>query len=93
MDKDNIVVFTTDDNEQIRLCILEQTILNGTGYLLVCAEDEEDKEEAEVMIMKDSSAPGAEEAVYSFVVDEKELSAVAGIFSELLDEEDELIEE
>ena len=38
--------------------------------------------------MKDVSAPEDIESIYEFVVDDAELNAVAGIFSELLEDED-----
>ena len=45
-------------------------------------------EETQAYIMKDVSAPEDIESIYEFVVDDAELNAVAGIFSELLEDED-----
>ncbi|MBQ8845971.1 MAG: DUF1292 domain-containing protein, partial [Lachnospiraceae bacterium] len=44
--------------------------------------------EQEALILKDISAEGEAEAVYEIVEDEKELAAVAGLFSELLEDTD-----
>ena len=45
-----------------------------------------DKEEEEAYILKDSSDPSEEEALYTMVEDEKELSLIGKIFEELLDD-------
>ena len=60
--------------------LLEQTVLGGFTYILV-ADDEDN-----AMILKDVSAAEEEEACYVEVTDEKEQSAVAGIFAELLED-------
>lgn len=83
--EDNKIVFTNEDGETIELFVVEETRLNNTSYLLVC-DSMEDKSEA--FIMKDISAPEDVEAIYEFVDDDAERQAVAGLFSELLDDED-----
>ena len=48
--------------------------------------DDIDGEEEEALILKEIPNEGAEEALYDIVEDEKELTAVAAIFEELLDD-------
>ncbi len=76
----NQIVLTAQGEETI-FYVLEQTTLNGVNYLLVT-----DKEEEEAYILKDSSEPSEEEALYTIVEDEKELSLIGKIFEELLDD-------
>ncbi len=78
----NQIVLTAQGEETI-FYVLEQTTLNGVNYLLVTDKEEE---EAEAYILKDSSDPSEEEALYTMVEDEKELSLIAEIFEELLDD-------
>lgn len=83
--REGVISFYTDDGEEVFFEVVEQTKLNGVDYLLV-AESEE--EEADALILKDTSEDGEEEAVYEIVEDEDELSLVASIFEELLDDMD-----
>ncbi len=87
MDK---ITITAKDGEQIEFYVLEQTRVNGKDYLLVTETDGED-EDAEAYILKDVSEAKEPEAVYEFVEDEDELNALAGVFSEMLDEDTKLI--
>lgn len=87
MDK---ITITAKDGEQIEFYVLEQTRVNGKDYLLVTETDGED-EDAEAYILKDVSEAKEPEAVYEFVEDEDELNALAGVFSEVLDEDTKLI--
>ena len=82
MDK---ITLTADDGEKIELFVIEQTKVNGSDYLLVTESQDED---AEAYILKDTSTRDASEAVYEFVDDEDELNAVAGVFSEMIDDMD-----
>ena len=82
MDK---ITITADDGEKIELFVIEQTKVNGSDYLLVTESQDED---AEAYISKDTSTRDASEAVYEFVDDEDELNAVAGVFSEMIDDMD-----
>lgn len=81
----NKVIFTTDDNEEIEFSILEQTKLNGFTYLLVTDADEED-EEGNAYILKDTSSETDEAAIYAMVEDENELNLIGKIFEELLED-------
>ncbi len=81
MDK---IIFTGDDGENIEFFVIEETVVSGNKYLLVC--DNEDEDEAEATILKAIYAYG-EEAVYEFVEDDVEFAAVAKLFDELVGEE------
>ncbi|MBO7729288.1 MAG: DUF1292 domain-containing protein [Lachnospiraceae bacterium] len=83
--EDNKIIITGEDGETKEFFVEEETRLNNTSYLLVCDSMEE---ETQAYIMKDVSAPEDIESIYEFVVDDAELKAVAGIFSELLEDED-----
>lgn len=85
MSEENKVIFVTSDNEEIEFTVLEQTTLNGTNYLLVVCDDEED--EAEALILKEISVDG-DNVVYDIVEDDVELDAVSSVFAELLDDYD-----
>ena len=63
--------------------VLEETKVNGSTYLLV-ADSEED--EAECLILKETSKAGAAESVYEIVEDDVELSALSKVFEELLED-------
>lgn len=76
------IIMTSDDGEEVVFHVLEQTRLGGTNYLLVATSQDN---EAEALILKDTSKDTDEEAIYSIVDDDDELDAVARIFEELLD--------
>lgn len=78
------ITFISEDGEEVVFQIIEQTRLGGTDYLLVSTGTEE--EEAEALILKDTSEDTDEEAIYDIVEEEQELQAVAAIFKELLDD-------
>lgn len=82
--QDTVVNFTTEDGDVATLRVMEETKINGVKYLLVVDEIEDEEEEA--LILKEVSNEEAEEAFYDIVDDEKELSAVAAIFEELLED-------
>ncbi|HAX52934.1 DUF1292 domain-containing protein [Muricomes intestini] len=80
------IKFTFEDTgESEEFFVLEQTKINGNVYILVTDSEEDD---AECMILKDTSFPGDEESVYEIVDDDTELMAVADVFEELLEDVD-----
>ena len=80
------LVFTYEDSgEQVEFYILEQTKLNGNTYLLVADSEEDD---AECLILKDTSATEDEDSLYEITEDEVELEAVLKVFEELLEDVD-----
>jgi hypothetical protein len=82
------IVITGEDGEQIELYVLEETKIEGKTYLLV-TESEDD--EAEAYILRDDSSDNDTDAMYEFVDDENELDALAKVFSELIDEDTDII--
>ncbi len=82
--KQDTVTFLTEDGDEAVFHVIEETRINGTDYLLVL--DDIEDEETEALILKDVSAEGEPEAVYEIVEDEKELQAVADLFSEILED-------
>lgn len=80
------IIFTFEDTEEkVEFFVLEQTKVNGNTYILV-TDSEED--EAECLILKDTSAAQDTESLYEIVEDEVELSGVLKVFEELLEDVD-----
>ena len=82
------LTFVTEDQESVDFYIIEETRVNGINYLLVTESEDEEDEEAEAYIFKDTSKAEDTEAVYEFVESEEELDAVSRIFAELLEDMD-----
>ena len=82
------LTFVTEDQESVDFYIIEETRVNGINYLLVTESEDEEDEEAEAYILKDTSKAEDTEAVYEFVESEEELDAVSLIFAELLEDMD-----
>ena len=82
------LTFVTEDQESVDIYIIEETRVNGINYLLVTESEDEEDEEAEAYILKDTSKAEDTEAVYEFVESEEELDAVSRIFAELLEDMD-----
>lgn len=80
------IKFTFEDTgEAEEFFVLEQTKINENVYILVTDSEEDD---AECMILKDTSFPDDKESVYEIVDDDRELMAVADVFEELLEDVD-----
>ncbi len=86
MDK---IVFQPEGEAEAAFYVLEQTTIAGKTYILVTESEDGD---GEALILRDTSAPEDEEGVYVIVTEETELSAVAEVFSKIL-EDVEFIEE
>ncbi len=71
------------NGEAVSFFVLEQTRIGGVNYILVTEEEEGD---SEALILKDLSADGEAESVYAIVEDDEELSAVADIFSSMMED-------
>ena len=82
------LTFVTEDQESVDFYIIEETRVNGINYLLVTESEDEEDEEAEAYILKDTSKAEDTEAVYEFVESGEELGAVSRIFAELLEDMD-----
>lgn len=74
-----------DTKEEVEFYVLEQTRVSGQNYILV-TDSEED--EAECLILKDTSTAEDTESLYEIVEDEEELSGILKVFEELLDDVD-----
>lgn len=80
------IKFTFEDtNETVEFYVLEQTTVNGAAYILVTDSEEDD---AECLILKDTSAKEDVESIYEIVEDDTELQAVSRVFEELLEDVD-----
>lgn len=86
MDKNEKLVFTSEDGEEIEFYVLEETKINGKSFLLVA--DDNEGEEANALILVDVSEPEATEAIYEVVEDEEQLEALSKVFTELMDDLD-----
>lgn len=77
------VIFNPEGEDPVEFFVLEQTRVNGSDYILVTDFEEGD---GEALILKDLSADGEEESRYVIVSDDNELSAVAAVFENMLDD-------
>ena len=72
-----------DENGEDEFFVLEETRINGNGYIVVTDSEEDD---AECLILKETGNQGEGESVYEIVEDETELLAVSKVFEELLED-------
>lgn len=77
------ITFQADENEAVEFYVLEQTMIGGANYILVTDTEEGD---GDALILKDMSGDGEEEGIFSIVSDEDELSAVAGVFQNMMED-------
>ena len=77
------VTFITADGEEVEFYVEEQTTLGGVNYLLVSDSPEDD---ANALLLKDTSPKEAEEAEYVIVEDDAEIAAVLKIFEEIMED-------
>lgn len=77
------IKFMSEEMQETDFYVLEQTKVNGVSYILVTDSEEDD---AECLILKDTSAEDDKESVYEIVEDVTELGAVLMIFEELLED-------
>lgn len=83
---ENIISLMDEDGNEIDFYLLEETRVAGVDYVLVA--DSPDDEDAECLILKDTSTQDDAEAVYEVVEDEDELQYLSKIFVELMDDVD-----
>lgn len=76
-----------DEDQTIEFYVVEETRLNGKNYLLV-TDAEDDEEEGDCYILRDSSESEDSDAMYEFVEDDDELEGLMKIFAELLEDVD-----
>ena len=85
MSKLEKITFTPEGEEPVDFYVLEQTRIGGRNYILVTDTEDGD---GEALILKDLSEDGEAESVYSIVDDDDELSAVGGVFANMLEDID-----
>ncbi len=83
MNKLEKITFTPEGEEPVEFYVLEQTRIGGKNYILVTDAEEGD---GEALILKDLSEDGEAESIYEIVEDDEELSAVAGVFENMLED-------
>ncbi len=83
MAKQEKIAFCPDGEEAVEFYVLEQTRIGGVNYILVTDTEDGD---GDALILKDLSKDGEEESVYSVVSEDNELSAVAEVFRNMLDD-------
>ena len=80
---EKIKFMSEEMNEEVDFYVLEQTKVGGVSYILVTDSEDDD---AECLILKDTSGEYQSESVYEIVEDDVELSAVLKVFEELLED-------
>lgn len=82
---DETIILTTEDGEEVKFFVIEETRIAGINYLLVSDSETED---GDAYILKDTSDSEDSDALYEMVEDDEELSYLSKIFNELLGDED-----
>ena len=77
------ILFKADGENPVEFYVLEQTTVSGINYILVTEEEDGD---SEALMLKDTSKPEDEDAVYEIVSDDTELKALADIFESLMED-------
>lgn len=72
-----------DGSGEDKFFVLEETMINGSTYILVTDSEEDD---AECLILKETEGSVPGDSVYEIVEDETELLAVSKVFEELLED-------
>ena len=80
---EKIKFMSEEMQEEVDFFVLEQTKVNGISYILVTDSEEDD---AECLILKDTSEENTPESVYEIVDDDVELTAIAKVLEELLED-------
>lgn len=81
---EKVIFVDPETNEEIEFFVIEQTQINGTKYLLVAEDDEEDSP----AYILEELADEDDDIVYSFVEDDERIEALGKVFAELLDDAD-----
>ncbi|MBO5057811.1 MAG: DUF1292 domain-containing protein [Lachnospiraceae bacterium] len=77
------IAFALEGEETAWFYVLEQTKVGGRHYILVTEEEEGD---SDAFILKEISEGKDTESIYEIVEDDTELSAVAAVFENLLED-------
>ena len=81
-EKNDTVIFRTEDGSEITSTVISETRLNGNNYILVTDEVGE-----EAFILKENRDEN-EDMVYEMVDDDTEIDAVGGMFRAILEDID-----
>lgn len=84
--EDNKIVLNTD-GVSVEVEVIEQTVIDGTVYLLVANSSEEDDYD-NCFLLKDVSNLDDNEAVYEELTDELEINKVYDVFKNILSEDE-----
>ena len=84
-EKQNVIVLNGEDGD-IEVEVIDQTVVNGTTYLLVADVVNDDEEEGDCYILKDVSENGSLEANYE-VVPSDESDGIFDVFEKMLTDE------
>lgn len=82
MSKLEKITFNPEGEDPVEFFVLEQTRIGGCNYILVTDFEEGD---GEALILKDISKDGEEESLFTIVEDDDELTAVSGVFENMLE--------
>lgn len=80
------IKFQPQGDDPVEFYVIEQTKIGGCHYILVTDVEEGD---GEALILKEVSNvrdDSSEESTFAVVTDDEELSAVAGVFEDLLED-------
>ena len=81
---EKIIFADPESNENLECYVLEQTCINGTTYLLVTEEEEED---SLAYILKEIQTE-EDDVIYEIVEDDVEMTAISKVFEEMLEDVD-----
>lgn len=87
MEREQQIILTDEDGEEISFTVLADTVLQGKTYLLV-TEGDDDSEETACDILVRTGEDG-EYWSYEFVEDEEESENIFKVFETLLAEEEQ----
>ena len=68
------LTFVTEDQESVDFYIIEETRVNGINYLLVTESEDEEDEEAEAYILKDTSKAEDTELLITWLIPHQQIS-------------------
>lgn len=81
-EKDNSILFQSEDGTEVRFSVISETKLNGKNYVLVTEPDGE-----EAFILREKGDDN-EDIVYEMVDDDNEIDAVGEVFRAILEDID-----
>lgn len=83
--EDSVIILKGDNNDDIKVRVIEQTVVSNTTYLLV--EDLNDSDDTSCFILKDKSNISDIEADYCILEDDDEFDKIALIFKNILEKD------